>query len=603
MAVPLTSPPAALLLVLVLSAAAAGTMRVCAHNNAPVKEFDWEVTWQFIAPDCFEKQAVAVNGLAPVGPTIEVNQGDLVLVNVVNHLWQEGVSFHFMGIHNRGTPWHDGVPGVTQCSIRPGERFQYKFYADNAGTYWWHSHYAMQRGEAAYGFVIVHPMKPEPFTYDAELRLMFGDYYHASSNYQELGLQQKLPALFRWVGDSQAILFNGQGVFSPCTLGYPNATIPFALTVEPGKTYRLRLVNTGSLQYQNIKFAGHKVTIVEADGTYTTPVEVDSVEMNHGQRYSVLLTANQPADNYWISVMGRFRPAAPSGLAVLSYAGVTPAEPSAPVPIDQPANGDIDYAHAFNHAIRTRKGYRKRVPAVTRSLILVGTQNRLTDGRLAWTMNNISYQLPSTPLLASAYYSLAEDQRSDITDTPPVAYDYSKTLAEQGLSIITAEGNGVYHLERDDVVQVVLQNTRSLNGVSEQHPWYLHGHSFWIVGEGLGTYNAATDNTTFNLKDPILRDTVTLLPSSRVAIRWRADNPGVWQLHCHIDAHLFLGMRVAFIETPQHVPPPPSDLPLSCGKITLDFLRAKTGYKCEQRNKCKEYAMCKDGECRLYRRG
>lgn len=44
----------------------------------------------------------------------------------------------------QGTPWADGVPGVTQCPIAPGDKLTYRFRANHYGTTWWHSHYSAQ---------------------------------------------------------------------------------------------------------------------------------------------------------------------------------------------------------------------------------------------------------------------------------------------------------------------------------------------------------------------------------------------------------------------------------------------------------------------------
>jgi Multicopper oxidase len=63
------------------------------------------------------------------------------------------------------------------------------------------------------------------------------------------------------------------------------------------------------------------------------------------------------------------------------------------------------------------------------------------------------------------------------------------------------------------------------------------GHSFWVVGAGLGDYNKDTDRATFNLNKPAYKDTVTLYPSSWAVIRFEANNPGAWPFHCHVASH------------------------------------------------------------------
>lgn len=65
-----------------------------------------------------------------------------------------------------GTPWSDGVPGVTQRPIPPGDSFTYQFLATQHGSYWYHSHYRGQIEDGLYGPIVIHPLKglPKPFS-------------------------------------------------------------------------------------------------------------------------------------------------------------------------------------------------------------------------------------------------------------------------------------------------------------------------------------------------------------------------------------------------------------------------------------------------------
>ncbi|KAK0179054.1 hypothetical protein PV327_007880 [Microctonus hyperodae] len=99
--------------------------------------------------DCFRFHCVPTDGRARSiqvvnrqlpGPTIEVCQGDNVIVDVMNSMMAETTSMHWHGQHNRATPYMDGVPFVTQCPIMPGATFRYNYIATTAGTHFWHSH-------------------------------------------------------------------------------------------------------------------------------------------------------------------------------------------------------------------------------------------------------------------------------------------------------------------------------------------------------------------------------------------------------------------------------------------------------------------------------
>jgi len=77
------------------------------------------------------------------------------------------------------------------------------------------------------------------------------------------------------------------------------------------------------------------------------------------------------------------------------------------------------------------------------------------------------------------------------------------------------------------------------------HSFHLHGHSFYVVGMGNGTFDEKNDVGTYNLVNPVRRDTLALLPLGWTAFRFRANNPGVWSYHC-TQVGIFFDMNVIF---------------------------------------------------------
>ncbi|CAM8899830.1 unnamed protein product [Rhodiola kirilowii] len=100
---------------------------------------------------------------------------------------------------------------------------------------------------------------------------------------------------------------------------------------------------------------------------------------------------------------------------------------------------------------------------------------------------------------------------------------------------------------------------------SETHPWHLHGHDFWVLGYGKGKFDINKDPKGYNLVNPIMKNTVPVHPYGWTALRFRADNPGTWAFHCHIEAH-FMGMGVVFEEGIERVGKLPSSI-MGCGEI------------------------------------
>jgi hypothetical protein len=174
------------------------------------------------------------------------------------------------------------------------------------------------------------------------------------------------------------------------------------------------------------------------------------------------------------------------------------------------------------------------------------------------------YETPGLGLPGSGYSSsyillnLASDP--SLTPEEPVA----------GTPIVeTAIGN---------VVDVIMQDlpAGSLGGINlnrtsqEEHPMHLHGHHFYVLGSGIGVYeelakDQAWLDASLNFVNPQMRDTETLPKGGWLYLRFRSDNPGVWPLHCHIQAHEFMGMVMLFGEDLANVPAVPADVRLpSC---------------------------------------
>lgn len=118
------------------------------------------------------------------GPAVAVCQGDLLQVQVNNHLHTETTTVHFHGEHFRGYQYMDGTPYVTQCPILPESKFVYKFKARTSGTMFYHSHMSFQRGDGLFGpYIVRQPVGQDPndylYDYDLTEHLIFAqEWFH-----------------------------------------------------------------------------------------------------------------------------------------------------------------------------------------------------------------------------------------------------------------------------------------------------------------------------------------------------------------------------------------------------------------------------------------
>lgn len=110
--------------------------------------------------------ALAINGQVP-GPTIECQWGDTVSVTVTNSLTNNGTSIHWHGNRQFLTGFADGVAGVTECPLAPGQTNTYTWTATQYGTSWYHSHYSTQYADGIRGPIIIHG--PATANYDVDM--------------------------------------------------------------------------------------------------------------------------------------------------------------------------------------------------------------------------------------------------------------------------------------------------------------------------------------------------------------------------------------------------------------------------------------------------
>jgi len=160
------------------------------------------------------------NGSVP-GPTIQVTEGDRVRLIVDNHL-PEATAMHWHGFE---IPIDmDGVPGVCQDPIPPGGRFVYEFTLHQNGTFFYHSHMAMQEMMGMIGLFILHPKEPHLPAVDRDFGLILQEWAILPGN----TVPNTMAMEFNW------LTINGRS--GP-------ATTP--LIVKLGDRVRLRFVNMG----------------------------------------------------------------------------------------------------------------------------------------------------------------------------------------------------------------------------------------------------------------------------------------------------------------------------------------------------------------------
>jgi FtsP/CotA-like multicopper oxidase with cupredoxin domain len=257
-------------------------------KDGKVVKYDLEITNTTMALDGISRLILAVNGQYP-GPVIEANWGDTLEITVKNSLQDNGTSIHWHGLRQLNSNTMDGTNGVTECPIAPGASKTYTFLCTQHGTSWYHSHYSAQYGDGIVGTIVING--PATADYDEDLGpLPFTEWYH------ETAFVENYWASFDGGVTPQADngLINGTMVSPDGTLGKYNK-----VTLTKGKKYRLRLINTSVDNHFRVQLDGHKFQVITSDFVPITPYETDWLFLAIGQRYDVIITADQAVNNYW----------------------------------------------------------------------------------------------------------------------------------------------------------------------------------------------------------------------------------------------------------------------------------------------------------------
>jgi len=196
------------------------------------------VKWQLIpGKDIF---GWGFNGSVP-GPTIEVNEGDRVCIHVTNKL-PEGTSMHWHGLEV--PPAMDGVPFLNQPLIEPGQSFTYEFSLHQNGTFFYHSHTAMQEMMGMIGFFIIHPKTPHAPKVDKDFGLVLQEWALLPNN----PIPNTLAMEFNW------LTINGKAG--------PHST---PMIVRQGERVCIRMINMG-MDHHPMHLHGNQFYVTGTEG-------------------------------------------------------------------------------------------------------------------------------------------------------------------------------------------------------------------------------------------------------------------------------------------------------------------------------------------------
>jgi FtsP/CotA-like multicopper oxidase with cupredoxin domain len=434
------------------------------------------------------------------GPIIKVKQGSTIFVNFTNNLdMDSSIHWHGLKLNNK----YDGVPGLTQAPVKPGQSFLYKLDFPNEGVYWYHSHYREdeQQGLGMYGIILVEPKTKNYYNpVDLEVPLTLADVLMVNGSIYPYNNHHENFALMGRYGN--VMLVNGQ--------------TNYQLNVNKGQVIRFFIADTSNARPYNFTIEGHKLKSIGGDsGKYEHESLVNSVILSPAERQIVEVLFDKPGDFKILNVT-------PEKTYQLGTIHVSSPRPSGPLAI--PANNTSSF-----YTLKENKDIISQIQPYTKYLnkkpdftivLTVKLKNRMSGGKEQCKVGNNTCDIEWN--VAPAKVKMNEK-------STPATVDWILKDNATGKQLNIT--NNILEMKLGDIKKIRLYNDPN-SAHPMQHPIHIHGLRFLVFDQD------GKVNNNMGWKDTVLVPT-----GSTVDILLVADNPGLWHMHCHIAEHLGAGME------------------------------------------------------------
>ncbi|XP_011307315.1 laccase-1 isoform X2 [Fopius arisanus] len=535
-----------------------------------------------VSVDGYQRGILTANRQLP-GPSIQVCENDILVVDIVNRLPGRASAIHWRGQNQVETPSMDGVPLVTQCPISSYTTFQYKFRASVPGTHLWHSHSASDMANGIFGSLIVRQAdvrEPHRNLYDIDDPshvILISQWHHSPRDDFTADVNGVIKK-------SELLLINGKGR-QPHDYKMPLSIFH----VTPGKRHRFRVAHSGGAGTCPVTFHihQHSMLLIALDGHPVEPLRVQKLALANGERADFILETTRRNDQYNITVqtIKSCGPSTVGGSAILKYHAldqlVSRNEPIITKTVNKKSTkmttNPADECQTSGNICVTDIKALKSLPIYLRKpraqfTIYLSINQQTVVSNIAGdvkrlSMNNASFIYPSSPLLTQGA-DVPEDILCSGSDP-----NLSNHCNKQNNGVSECECVHLKRIPLGATVEIIILDQAGRNDLV----YHLHGYHFYIVGgrhfgksETLESIKEMDERDTLfsrNLECPPLKDTVIVPKYGAVAIRFKADNPGYWMLR---DEHASewtrgLDMILQVGDTSEMVPPP-QDFP-KCGSF------------------------------------
>jgi len=415
---------------------------------------------RFTGPDGPATSVWTYNDAVP-GPLLRLRQGQPVRITVENGL-QEDTTVHWHGIRLPNAM--DGVPGLTQKPIGPGERFVYEFTPPDAGTFWYHPHAdsLVQLGRGLAGPLIVD--EREPVAVDRDLLWLLQDWRLAKDGQIAGGFGSMMDASMSGRVGNQ-ITINGRS--------------PTNLRVRSGERIRLRLANAALARMMALRFEGHRPVVIAVDGQPCDPHEPENgrLMLAPAMRIDIVLDLQgDPGSRH--DVIDDFYDGLAYTLTTVAYDGAPPlrAHPlSAPLALPPNPLPAPDLANAVRQEIVLQGGMMGggKLAGVGG---MMGMGMPGMNGSAAWAINGMSMTGDGHAGMAPQF-TLERGSTCHLTMRNETAWWHPMHVHGFSMSVLSRNGTAVPNRTWQDTVLMAPKDTIECAFVADNPgDWMLHCH-------------------------------------------------------------------------------------------------------------------------------
>ena len=530
------------------------------------------------------KRAIAINGSIPA-PTLVFTEGDTAEIYLHNNLKSEETSLHWHGVilPNR----FDGVPYLTTARIGPGETHLYKFRVVQNGTYWYHSHSALQEQIGMYG-ALIFKKREEPqmtTTTTASNNPLFNAHYNVVlsewADENPTQTQRRLRTGNDWFSIRKG---STQSYSEAIKQGYFKTKLTnewkrmkamdvsddfyekFLLNGKPetteqqfkaGDKVALHVVNAGASSYFWLGYGGGKITVIGNDGNDLEPVEVDRLIIAPAETYDLVVTIPENM-SYEFRATSEDRTGASS-----LWLGTGMKMPAPKLPRLKYFEG-MKMMNDMMNTNGTMKdmGMSMSLQQMDMNMVMYPEITGDTETGDSSQMNNMQHQQSNEPKkdtmqgmnmnnmqqhnmsnmagmdmptggdIVTLNYAMMRSPVSTALPDGPMKVLHFNLTGNMNRYVWTLDNKTVNEadkilIKKGENVRIILTNNSMM-----RHPMHLHGHDFRVV-------NGQGDNAP-------LKNVLDIMPMETDTIEFAANQEGNWFFHCHILFHMMAGMGRVF---------------------------------------------------------